>query len=139
MLWPDPISLIADTVTIIGLPTLAWSTWRLWSDHKKERAEAALQRADDERRRTVSVGCVEFFDVGVGAAVNLVPFERITLLPRQGDVVELPGETQAGQRSGYGSFDVQNVRFSFYEAPEIADQPCPAVPSKVIVHVRRRS
>jgi len=132
--WPDPISLVADAVTIVGLPTLVWSTLRLLSDFKKERAQAFLQRAEEERRETVSVGCLEF---SIGrTAINLVPLDKITVFPRPGDIVFLPGERDGVRNLGSGSYEVEKVSFTFLEAPEI-DQPCPAVPSKVIAQVKR--
>lgn len=133
--WPDPISLAADVITIIGLPTLTWSTVRLLSDLRKERAEATERRAEVERREIVSVGCLEFSDGRTG--INLVPLEKVAAFPRPGDIVFLPGETHEGRNRGGGTYEVERVSFSFFEAPEIG-QPCPAVPSKVIAHVRER-
>jgi hypothetical protein len=132
--WPDPISLIADAVTIVGLPTLAFSTWRLWKDFRKEKADAEARRADEERQQIVSVGCLQFSENDVG--INLVPLEKVVAIPRPGDFVFLPGETHDGKNVGGGVYVVKNLHFSFLEAPEI-EQPCPAVPSKIIVHVNR--
>jgi len=134
--WPDPISLAADVVTIIGLPTLVWSTLRLLSDAKKERATADERRAEEERREIVSVGCLEFSEGRT--VINFVPLEKVGAFPRPGDVVYLPGETREGQNYGRGAYEVERLSFTFLEAPEI-DQPCPAVPSKVIVHVKERA
>jgi hypothetical protein len=136
-MWPDPISIVADAVTIVGLPTLAWSTFRLWSDFRKEKAEAVLRRAEEERREIVSVGCLQFVDEDEGVGINVIPFERVAAFPRPGDVVFLPGETREGKNYGGGVYEVERVSASFLEAPEI-DQPCPAVSSKVIAHVRKR-
>jgi hypothetical protein len=133
--WQDAINLVADVVTIVGLPTLIWSTCRLWHDLRKERAEAVLRRAEEERRQIVSVGCLEFCDAD--AAINLVPLERIAAVPRPGDFVSLPGETADGKNYGRGEYEVERIAFTFFEAPEI-EQPCPAVPSKVVVYVRKR-
>lgn len=133
--WPDPISLTADLVTIVGLPTLIWSTTRLWLDFRKERAAGIARRAEEERRQIVSVGCLQFSDERAG--INLVPLEKVNAIPRPGDLVFLPGETQDGKNYGGGEYEVERVSFTFLEAPEI-DQPCPAVPSKVIAHVRKR-
>ena len=132
---PDPISLIADAVTIVGLPTLAWSTWKLWADFQTETRAAVQHRAEEQRRQLVSVGCLQFSDEMGG--INLVPLEKVAAFPRPGDFVRLPGETRGGENWGGGEYEVKGVSFTFLEAPEI-DQPCPAVPSKVIVDVRRR-
>jgi hypothetical protein len=136
--WPDPISFVADAATIVGLPTLAWSTLRLWSDFRKEKAETAQRRVEEERRETVSVGCLEFLDEDDRVGINLIPFERVAAFPRPGDVVFLPGETRDGKNYGGGYFEVVKVSLTFLEASEI-DEPCPAVSSKVIAHVRRRT
>jgi len=133
--WPDSISLVADAITIIGLPALVWSTLRLWSEFRKDRAESIERRAEEERRETVSVGCLEFSDGRAG--INLVPLEKVAAFPRPGDIVFLPGETREGRNWGGATYEVERISFSFLEAPEI-DQPCPAVPSKVIAHVRKR-
>jgi hypothetical protein len=133
--WPDPISLVADAVTIVGLPALVWSTWKLWGEFQAEKRAAVLHRAEEERRQTVSVGCLQFSEGRTG--INLVPLEEISVFPRPGDFVFLPGETREGRNWGSGEYEVERVSFTFLEAPEI-DQPCPAVPSKVIAHVRRR-
>jgi len=126
---PDPISLVADAVTFVGIPALACSTYQLWQGLRRERAER-------KAFRSVSQGCLEFSDEKVG--INLVPLETVAALPRPGDIVFLPGETRAGENRGEGVYEVEKVSFTFLEAPEI-DQPCPAVPSKVVAHVRKRA
>jgi hypothetical protein len=138
--WPDPIiGRIADVVTIVGLPTLGWSTLRLWFDFREERTEAVERRAEDERRRTVSVGCLDFEDTRGDVGINLVPFEKLTALPRPGDFVTLPGQGYHGTRGGAGEYEVERVSFEYFQyAPEISGQPCPAVPSKIIVYVHRQ-
>lgn len=83
----------------------------------------------------MSHGCLEFADSQV--AINLVPLELVKVMPRPGDTVLLPGEYQDGHSLGGGVYEVERVSFTFYDAPEI-DQPCPAKPSKVIAHVRKK-
>ena len=133
---PDPLSLGADIFTLLGVPTLGFGTWKLWKDLKKDRAEEAQRRIDAGHREIVSQGCVDFSDGKVG--INLVPFEKLAALPRPGDFVVLPGETHDGKNYGLGEYEVERVSFTFQEAPEIADQPCPAVPSKIVVYVHKR-
>lgn len=122
--WPDPISFIADIVTVIGIPALAVSTIKLYREAKKARAP-----------QTVSYGCLEFYDEEEKCGVNLVPLEKITAIPRGGDHVFLPGETHDSKHYGSGYYEVIRVVFGYSEAPEI-DQPCPAVPAKIVAHVR---
>jgi hypothetical protein len=122
--WPDPISFVADIVAIIGIPTLAVSTINLYQEAKKAREP-----------QTVSYGCLEFCDIEDKCGVNLVPLEKATAIPRVGDQVYLPGETQDSKAYGRGYYEVLKVVFGYSEAPEI-DQPCPALPAKIVVHVR---
>jgi hypothetical protein len=122
--WPDPISFLADIVTFVGIPVLSVTTYSLYKDAKKER-----------ENRTVSMGCMEFNDVDARVGVNLVPLKQITDVPRIGDEVYLPGETHDHKNYGGGLYKVLNVVFCYEEAPEI-NQPCPALPVKIIVDVR---
>jgi hypothetical protein len=122
--WPDPLSLITDVVTIIGIPVLGVTTYRLYREYAKSREV-----------KSVSQGCLEFNENRTG--INLVPLERVVAFPRPGDIVFLPGETHGGKNFGGGEFEVENVAFTFLEAPEI-DQPCRAVPSKGVAYVRKR-
>jgi hypothetical protein len=119
--WLD---LIADAVTIIGIPALAITTCRLYREYAKSREV-----------KNVSQDCLEFTERDTG--INLVPLERVAAFPRPGDIVFLPGETVEGRNYGGGRYEVERVSFTFSEAPEI-DGPCPAVPSKVIAFVRKR-
>jgi hypothetical protein len=138
MTWLDWLSVVADGVTFLGVPILVMSALRLRHDLKKDRAEEAQSRIDATHREIVSQGCLDFHDTRRKVGINLVPFEKLGALPRSGDFVMLPGETRDGKTYGAGEYEVERVRFSFQEAPEIADQPCPAVPSKIIVDVHRR-
>lgn len=122
--WPDPISLVADIVTIIGIPVLAVTTGKLYQEYSKSR-----------EIKNVSQDCLEFNEKGTG--INLVPLDRVAAFPRPGDIVFLPGETHEGKNYGGGEYEVERVAFTFNEAPEI-NQPCPAVPSKVVASVRKR-
>ena len=128
--WPDPISLVADLVTVFGVPVLVVSTWKFYREFRQEWAA---------RKQMVGVshGCLEF-NLNGKVGINLVPLEKITVLPRPGDFVTLPGEGyKYGTRGGCGEYEVERVSFLFQEAPEV-DQPCPALPSKVIAYVHKR-
>jgi hypothetical protein len=128
--WLDSVGHVADFVTIIGVPALAWSTYQLWGE---------LRRQREERKaiKTVSQDCLEFSDLHQRVAINLVPLDRVTVIPRPGDFVFLPGETHDGKIFGRGDYEVEKISFGYAEAPEI-DQPCPAVPYKVVAFVKKR-
>lgn len=124
MTWLDIFGLLADIITIIGVPVLTWTTWKLYQQYRESR-----------EIKNVSQDCLEFNDQETG--INLVPLNKVVAFPRPGDIVFLPGETVEGKNYGGGEYEVEKVAFSFHEAPE-TNQPCPAVPSKVIAYVRRR-
>jgi len=123
--WPDPISLIADIVTFCCVPTLTIATIALWKQVKEAR-----------EIKIVSSKCVEFYDVDARIAVNLVPFENITTLPRVGDEVYLPGETYDNEHHVNGLYKVLKIMFIYDEAPK-SDQPCAAVPAKICIDIQR--
>jgi len=126
--WPDPISFIADVVTLVCIPTISVSTWKLYKQVKKAREP-----------QSVSHGCLEFADEDDRVGINLIPLEAVTAIPRVGDRVLLPGETHEFKNFGGGLYEVLSVEFTYLEAPDEVDQPCPALPSKIIVHVRSLS
>ncbi len=129
--WLDVVGHVADVVTILGVPLLAAGTWQLVRETRRERAER-------KALKIVSQDCLEFYDPRQKVGVNLVPLERVLAFPRPGDRVLLPGETREGKNLGGGQYEVESITFTFFEAPEV-DQPCPAVPSKVIARVRKVS
>ena len=121
--WPDPISFVADIFTLLGIPILSYSTWSLFKQFKKAREP-----------QSVSHGCLQFSDVKRDVALNLVPLSEVTAIPRMGDRVILPGEIRGSENPGGGIYDVECVVFAYIPAPEV-EQPCPALPSKIIVYV----
>jgi hypothetical protein len=123
------LNLIADIVAIIGVPVLVVSICKLYREHQRDRAEQRTIKG-------VSEDCLEFYDRQENVAVNLIPLETIRVLPRPGDFVFLPGETRDGMNHSAAEYEVEKVTFDFREAPEV-DQPCPAIPAKVIAYVRR--
>ena len=54
--WPDPISFVADLVTFVGVPVLAYSTRGLYGEFKELRWA-----------KGVSEDCVTFWDVDASA------------------------------------------------------------------------
>ena len=71
-------------------------------------------------------------------AINLVPLEVVKVLPRPGDVVFLPGETREGVNLGGAEYEVEKSVLQFIaKSLTTLDQPCPAVPAKIVAYVRR--
>jgi len=122
---PDPISLVADAITFLGIPTLAAATIALFREVKKARQIGI-----------VSFECIEFNDADAHVAVNLVPFKTIKAIPRVGDQVYLPGEVHDGKRYSNGLYEVVRTLFIYDEAP-YEEQPCAATPAKICIDVRR--
>lgn len=123
--WPDPITLIADLVIIFVIPTLVVSTVKLYREAKKAR-----------QPQIVSHGCLEFYDFDARCAVNLVPLEEVIGIPRSGDRLVLPGDSEA-KEYGAGTYEVLSVEFRYNAAPGAVDQPRSTLPAKVSVLVRR--
>ena len=123
--WPDPISFVADVVTLIGVPVLAYSTWGLYQQFEKER-----------QPRGVSENCVIFYDINGKCAINLVPFKQLAVIPRVGDHVYLPGETDKEGNYGGGKYEVVGVDFHYREDSE-AHPFIPATTSAIEIMVRK--
>ena len=122
----DIIGHVADFVGLIGIPTLAVATYQLYRGFKESR-----------KLRSVSDQCLEFYDESLKCAINLVPIDKIAAMPRAGDTVHLPGEdAPEGKNYGGGVYEVTTVGFSYHAAPDEVDQPCPALPAKIIVRVK---
>lgn len=116
----------ADFVGLIGIPTLAVATYQLYRSFKESR-----------KPKSVSDQCLEFYDESARCPINLVPLDRITAIPRAGDTVYLPGEYDpVGKNYGGGVYEVTSIDFSYHPAPDEVDQPCPALPAKIVVRVR---
>ena len=123
--WPDPISLVADIVTIVGLPVLAVSTWNLYRQVRKAR-----------QLKAVSEDCVSFYDIGCKCGINLVPFKHLASVPRPGDRISLPGETDEKRNYGGGWYEVISVDFYYREDRE-SDRQTPATTSVIQINVRK--
>jgi hypothetical protein len=82
--------------------------------------------------KTISEGCVEFYDVVTKISLNLVPFGKTPFLPRLGEIISLPSS------KGLSEYDVMEVTYVFkkeeptYEGAE----PEEASLNKVSVHVK---
>jgi len=123
--WPDPVSFVADIVTLIGVPVLTYSTWGLYKQFEKER-----------QPRGVSENCVSFYDVDARCAINLVPFKQLAVIPIVGNCVYLPGETDKKRNYGGGKYEVVGVDFHYREDSE-AHPFIPATTSVIEIMVRK--
>ena len=122
--WPDPISFFADLITVVGVPTLAVSTWKLYQAQREER-----------KPKGISQECVSFYDVDRKVSINLIPFEFLVALPKTGDRIILPGETAPGASYGDGVYDVIGVQFHYVKRPDLP-RPASAATSVIEVNVR---
>ena len=123
--WPDPISFVADVVTLVGVPVLGFSTWSLYRQLKEAR-----------KLRGVGEDCLNFHDVDTKCGVNLIPFKNVTAIPRVGDHVSLPGETDEVKNYGGGWYEVVGVDF-YYREDRKDDHPSPAAPLAIQINVRK--
>ena len=130
--WPDPISLVADIIAIVGIPALVYSTRQLFVDVEKAREEAIEAR----RPRGISEDCVSFYDVNQKCAINLVPFKQLAAIPRVGDHVYLPGETEGERNYGGGKYEVVGTNFHYREDSD-AHPFIPAKTTGIEILVRR--
>lgn len=123
--WPDPISLVADIVTFIGIPLLFYSTNELYREFKELR-----------KMRGVTENCVTFFDVDTKCTINAVPFKKTGAIPRVGNYVYLPGERDGDRSYGDGKYKVLEINFHYREDHE-AHPFIPASASAIEIHVRK--
>jgi|SRR5208283_2082698 len=116
-------SLLADFVTVLGIPSLLY----LYRQLRKQYQES-------HKMKTVSENCLEF--LAPGGAINLVPLETLPVLPRVGEIVDLPAET--GAESEIGSYRIERVDHVFVRPPEgKMTQSVQAILGKVIARVSR--
>lgn len=122
----DILGHAADIVGLIGIPTLVVATYTLYRDFRESR-----------KPKIVSDQCLEFYDESLRCGINLVPLHTVTAVPRAGDTVYLPGEDGPDNKNyGGGVYQVTSIDFSYHPAPEV-DQPCPAIPAKIVVRVKK--
>lgn len=123
--WPDPISFVADVVTFIGIPVLFYSTNGLYREFKELR-----------KVKGVTEDCVTFLDVDRKCAVNAVPLKKTGTIPRVGEYVYLPGESDGDRSYGDGKYQVLEINFHYREDRE-AHPFIPASASAIEIHVRK--
>ena len=94
------------------------------------------QEARREREgRLHSRNCLEFV-TGDGTCINLVPLETLHSLPREGDVLMLPGD---GVREGVkflpGAYLVESIEHIYTPAEYKGARACEARLTKAVAHV----
>jgi len=94
-----------------------------------------VKRAD---AKSISEDSLEFYDDAGRIAVNLVPFEKASFIPRVGEIVYLPGQ---GPKYGAGTYRVTKVEYLFFpdSASELPSDFGPSVLKKVTLRVERLS
>jgi len=116
-------STFANTVTLIGIPTLCVAYYKIWRQLKNLRM-----------LKSVSEDCLEFATPATPkCAINLVPLDGLACLPRQGEFVKLPGE---GTQYGSGLYRVESLEYVFLAQPR-GNRPAEAELKKVIAKVSK--
>jgi len=125
------MSLIAEYSSVvgfmIGLPMMAgayYESLKVRQDARRER-EGRLQ----------SRNCLEFVS-GDGTCINLVPLETLHSLPREGDVLMLPGDgLREGGKFLPGAYLVESIEHIYSQAEYKGARPCEARLTKAVAHV----
>jgi hypothetical protein len=123
--WPESISLTADVVTLLGIPILIAGTVALF-----------FQLRADRQLKGVGEDCLNFFDVDRKVTVNVVPYKATPAIPRVGETVYLPGETEGEMGWGTGQYQVVGVEFRYRE-DRASGRPAAALPLAIEISVRR--
>lgn len=125
------MSLIAQYSSVvgflIGLPFMVGAYFESW----KARQEARREREG----RLHSRNCLEFV-AGDGTCINLVPLETLHSLPREGDVLMLPGDGVGdGAKFLPGAYLVESIEHIYTSAEYPGARPCEARLTKAVAHV----
>jgi hypothetical protein len=112
---------------LIGLPMMAGAYY----ESLKVRQEARRER----QGRLHSRNCLEFI-AGDGTCINLVPLETLHSLPREGDVLMLPGDgVREGGKFLPGAYLVESVEHIYTPVEYKGARPCEARLTKAVAHV----
>jgi hypothetical protein len=125
------LSLIAQYSSVvgflIGLPIMAGAYY----ESLKVRQEARREREG----RLHSRNCLEFV-AGDGTCINLVPLETLHSLPREGDVLMLPGDgLSEGGVFLPGAYLVESIEHIYTPAEYSGARPHEARLTKAVAHV----
>jgi hypothetical protein len=113
---------------VVGLPTLVGTYYQSFK---------ARQEARREREGTLhSLDCLEFISLD-GECINLVPLETLHSLPREGDVILLPGDGITTARDTFvtGAFLVESVEHIYTHVVRKGARPREARLTKAVAKV----
>jgi len=123
-MWLKVLFIAGSLASIVALPNLGFVYWQLYK----------LRKAIGGPR-VVSEECLEFLQTQPRMAINLVPLNKLTFIPRPGDSVLLPGD---GPQLGAGMYEITGVCHSFTEETEDVCQPSQARLVKVVAYIKRK-
>lgn len=126
--WLDHFGSVASILgLLIGLPAVLAASYQAY----KAREEARQVREGSMHSRD----CLEFI-VRDGTTVNVVPLETLNWLPREGDIILLPGDG-AQIESGFlpGSYLVESIEHYYAPATHKRRRPQEARLTKVVCAV----
>jgi hypothetical protein len=127
--WVGRLAPYADITTfVVGLPTLIGTYYQAL----KARQEARTEREG----RVHAMDCLEFISLD-GECINLVPLETLHSLPREGDVILLPGDGIEGTRETFvtGAFLVESVEHIYTQVVRKGARPREARLTKAVAKV----
>lgn len=125
--WLDHFGSVASILgLLIGLPAVLAALYQ---------ARKARQEARQVREGTMhSRDCLEFI-VGDGTTLNVVPLETLNWLPREGDVILLPGDGLTTGAFLPGSYLVESIEHFYAPATHKRRRPQEARLTKVVCTV----
>ncbi|MGB8028677.1 MAG: hypothetical protein WCF30_03340 [Terracidiphilus sp.] len=126
--WINMIAQYSSVVGfMIGLPIMAGTYF------ESLRARQEARRALEGTLR--SANCLEFI-AGDGTCINLVPLETLHSLPREGDVLLLPGDG-VGAASVFlpGAYLVESIEHIYTQAEQKGARPHEARLTKAVARV----
>ncbi|MFZ0340443.1 MAG: hypothetical protein WAL45_20630 [Terracidiphilus sp.] len=125
------LSLIAQYSSVVGFLIGLPIMWGAYYESLKVRQEARHAREGTLRSRN----CLEFV-TGDGTCINLVPLETLHSLPREGDVLMLPGDgLREGGKFLPGAYLVESIEHIYTSAEHKGARPCEARLTKAVAHV----
>ena len=125
------LSLIAQYSSVVGFLIGLPIMWAAYYESLKLRQEARRAREGTLH----SLNCLEFV-TGDGTCINLVPLETLHSLPREGDVLMLPGDSlREGGKFLPGAYLVESIEHIYTPAESKGARACEARLTKAVAHV----